>query len=253
MSEEEPPKDDAIAMEEDKPEENKDDAKPEEEEEKKPLIGMPAFKKPSFGMDDEPPPESAASDPDKWHLAPCCCCLCACSHERVGAATCFGCCPIKCGVIFIAIFIFFLSIIMLTCSFFQFLNEYLPWWFVFIELLLQIPQITGAMMCVYFFAKDKRTTRSKIPASCILSIISVCLWCTWIIIFFLAIYKKDTVYMGIGPTSDETNYKTSTKKQYIFQVLAETVIIVVILAYWLMVSSQYSTLMNKKYDEEEAE
>jgi len=108
-------------------------------------------------------------------------------------------------------------------------------------------------MCVYFFAKDKRTTRSKIPVSCILSIVSVCLWCTWIIVFFLAIYKRDTVYMGVGPTSDETNYKTSTKKQYIFQVLAETVVIVVVLAYWLMVSSQYRDLMNKKYDEEEEE
>lgn len=104
------------------------------EGEKKSLIAAP--KMPTYDFNAPPPPESAGTDPDKFNLKPCCCCLCACSHDRVGDATCFGCCPIKCGAIFVALFIFLLSIIMLACTFFQFLNEYIPWWFVFIELLL---------------------------------------------------------------------------------------------------------------------
>jgi len=107
-------------------------------------------------------------------------------------------------------------------------------------------------MCVYFFSKDKRSTRGKIPASCILSIISISLWCSWVVIYFLFIYKRDTVYMGMGPTDEEKNYRVSSKKQYIFTVLSESIILIVTLAYWLMVSGQYRDLMNKKYDDEDA-
>lgn len=180
---------------------------PAEGESTKPKLAVP-----KMSFNDEPAPETAATDPDVWNLNPCCCCLCACSHDRVGDATCFGCFPIKCGVIFIALFIFVLSIVMLACTFFQLLNEYLPWWFTFVSLIVQVPQVVGAMMCVYYFSKDKRSTRSKLPASVMLSLISVFLWCVWIIIFFLAIYKRDTVYMGIGPANDESNYRTTSKK-----------------------------------------
>lgn len=172
MSEEE--KKDPPAEGEENKEENKD-------EEKKSLVAMPKIGMPKMKMsfDDPPPPESDATDPDQWNLKSCCCCLCACSHDRVGDASCFGCCPIKCGVIFVAIFIFLLSVIMLACTFFQLLNEYLPWWYTFVSLIVQAPQVTGASMCIYFFAKDKRSTRSKLPASVILSLISVALWCIW--------------------------------------------------------------------------
>jgi hypothetical protein len=65
-------------------------------EEKKNLI-------PKNPFDEEPYVPSEATDPDMYNLSPCCCCMCACSHDRVGDATCFGCLPIKCGVMFIAI------------------------------------------------------------------------------------------------------------------------------------------------------
>lgn len=111
-----------------------ENADPEKKEDKKPLVAMPKVGMPKW--DEAPPPETAATDPDIWNLKPCCCCLCACSHERVGEASCFGCCPIKCGVTFIGIFIFVLSIVMLACTFFQFLNEYLPWWYTFVSLIV---------------------------------------------------------------------------------------------------------------------
>jgi len=80
---------------------------------------------------------------------------------------------------FIALQIFALAIILITVTFFQLLNEYFPWWFVFITLLLLIPCAIAAMMMVYFFAKDSRKTRVKMFSAVILSIISVVLWGVW--------------------------------------------------------------------------
>lgn len=141
---------------------------------------------------------SDASDPDKYNLSPCCCCLCACSHDRVGGATCFGCLPIKCGVMMIAFQVFALAIVLITVTFFELLNEYLPWWYVFIMCLLLIPIAISASIVVYYFGKDKRSTRGKLLGAVIMSIISTCLWCTWKLIFYLAIYKRDIVYTGMG-------------------------------------------------------
>jgi len=130
--------------------------------EKSSLVKMPKLPTVKNPFDEEPYVPSDRTDPDVYNLSPCCCCLCACSHDRVGDATCFGCFPIRCGVIFIAMFIFFLAIILLIVTFFQLANEYLPWWYTFVGLLLQAPLITSAAIGVYFFAADKRTTRGKL-------------------------------------------------------------------------------------------
>lgn len=184
---------------EQEPEQKNETADAEKPEEKKSLM-------PKSPFEEGPYVPSVKSDPDMHTLSPCCCCLCACSHDRVGDAQCFGCLPIRCGVLFIAIQIFALSIILLTVTFFQLLNEYLPWWYVFIMLLLLIPSAIAASMMVYFFAKDSRTTRRTMFSAVLLSIISISLWCIWNLIFFLAIYKRDTVYIGIGAANDESNY-----------------------------------------------
>jgi len=195
---------------EEKPEPKEENAEEAEKpEEKKSLI-------PKSPFDEGPYVPSVQSDKDMYTLSPCCCCLCACSHDRVGDATCFGCLPIRCGVLFIAIQIFALAIILITVTFFQLLNEYLPWWFVFITLLLLIPSAIAASQMVYFFAKDTRSTRGNMFGAVILSIISVSLWCIWNLIFYLAIYKRDTVWIGIGAANDETNYHATPKRTYLF-------------------------------------
>jgi len=79
----------------------KSETKSKKEEEKKPDDG-----------------ETAISDEDLYMLSPCCCCMCACSHKRVGDATCFGCLPIRCGIMFIAILIFALAITLISITFF---------------------------------------------------------------------------------------------------------------------------------------
>lgn len=227
------------------PVENKDEAAGGEPEEKKSLLAVPKIPSP---FDEPPYVPSEVTDPDMHNLSPCCCCMCACSHDRVGEATCFGCLPIKCGVMFIAIQIFFLSVILITVTFFQLLNEYLPWWFVFITLLLLVPSAIAASTMVYFFAKDKRGTRVGMFSAIILSIISISLWAVWNVIFFLAIYKKDTVYTGMGAAADEENYHATPKRTYLFTVLAEATFILVWLTYYTCVANQYCNLMNAEHD-----
>lgn len=149
---------------------------------------------------------------------------------------------------FIALQIFALAIILITVTFFQLLNEYFPWWFVFITLLLLIPCAIAAMMMVYFFAKDSRKTRVKMFSAVILSIISVVLWGVWQLIFFLSIYKKDTVYIGMGAANDDTNYHAVPKRTYLFTILAEVCFICVWLTYYTCVANQYCNLMNAEHD-----
>merc|ERR1712010_419399 len=93
--------------------------------------------------------DTIISDADMYTLSPCCCCLCACSHDRVGDASCFGCLPIKCGVMLIALQVFTLAIVLICCTFFELLNEYLPWWYVFVMLLLLCPIAVSASIIVY--------------------------------------------------------------------------------------------------------
>lgn len=154
-----------------------DDAgEPNKDDETKPLMALPKIPSP---FDEKPYVPSDQTDRDTYNLSACCCCLCACSHDRVGDASCFGCFPIRCGVIFIGMFIFFLSIILLIQTFFGLANEYLPWWFTFVTLLLEVPIAIAASIAVYFFAKDKRSTRGKLRGAAILSIVSVFLWAVW--------------------------------------------------------------------------
>ena len=70
-------------------------------------------------------------------------------------------------------------------------------------------------------------------------------------IFFLAIYKRDTVYIGTGPANDDSNYQRFGKIQYIFTFLAEGFVIIGFLAYFIAVVSQYVTLMNAPHEERE--
>jgi hypothetical protein len=152
------------------------DKKDDKEKKEKGGVAMPKVPSP---FDESEHVDTIVSERDAYNLSPCCCCLCACSHDRVGDATCFGCLPIRCGILFIAIQIFLLAIVLITVTFFGLLNEYLPWWYVFITLLLLIPLAIAASTMVYFFARDNRSTRGNLFGGIIMSIIAISLWCTW--------------------------------------------------------------------------
>ena len=230
------------------------EAKPEDAKDDK-AAGAPKEKEPETKPEDDKKTSSDTLDSgeDMYTLSPCCCCMCACSHDRVGEATCFGCLPIRCGIMFIAIIIFALAVTLISVTFFQLLNEYLPWWYCFITLLLLAPIAIAASFMVYFFAKDSRKTRVKLFSAIILSLISIALWAVWNLIFFLGIYKRDIVYSGMGAANDESNYHATPKRTYLFTILAEATFILVWLAYFTCVANQYCDLMNNKYDRDEQE
>lgn len=98
MENADPPMENMDMMGDEQKNENMD---PKEDEEKAPLVALPNTDALN-PFAEKPYVPSDASDPDKYNLSPCCCCLCACSHDRVKDATCFGCLPIRCGIIFIA-------------------------------------------------------------------------------------------------------------------------------------------------------
>jgi heme/copper-type cytochrome/quinol oxidase subunit 4 len=227
-----------------KNEDAKDDKAGETDSKKNAEVTTPA----KDGSDKDKSSSDKDSGVDMYTLSPCCCCLCACSHDRVGEATCFGCLPIRCGVMFIAIIIFALAVTLISVTFFQLLNEYLPWWYCFITLLLLAPIAIAASFMIYFFAKDTRKTRVKLFSAILLSLISISLWAVWNLIFFLGIYKRDIVYTGMGAANDESNYHATPKRTYLFTILAEATFILVWLAYFTCVANQYCDLMNNKYD-----
>merc|ERR1712196_683181 len=75
------------------------------------------------------------------NLGPCCCCLCVCSNDKTEESSCFGCFPIKCGVMAIGIFTFCMTILLCTYNFFFILNEYVAWYFPVVVLALLIPLV----------------------------------------------------------------------------------------------------------------
>ena len=72
-------------------------------------------------------------------------------------------------------------------------------------------------------------------------------------IFYLAIYKRDVVYVGAGNANDDSNYVKTGKKQFIFTFLAEALTIIGFLAYFIAVISQYVNLMNKPHEKADRE
>jgi len=70
------------------------------------------------------------------------------------------------------------------------------------------------------------------------------------LIFYLAIYKRELVYTGMGAANDESNYHPVPKRTYLFTVLAETTFLLVWLTYYTCVANQYCDLMNESYDRE---
>merc|ERR1712096_278217 len=71
----------------------------------------------------------------------CCCCICHCSVEKTENLSCFGCFPIKCGIICIGILTLFLIVTSFCEIFYMLLNEYIHWWYVLVALILLVPTI----------------------------------------------------------------------------------------------------------------
>merc|ERR1712072_1113677 len=184
-------------------------------------------------------------------LAPCCCCLCVCSNDKTKESSCFGCFPIKCGVMAIGIFTLGMTILLCTYNFFFILNEYVAWYFPVVVLALLIPLVIATFFWVVWFTKDDVGARGKLGPACQLTIISLSLSCVWTLIYFIYLYKRESVYTGYGDPEVFTGYHKTPKKVYIFMILAESLVLVALYAYFLCICERYYDNMLHVEPEEE--
>jgi len=108
---------------------------------------------------------------------------------------------------------------------------------------LLIPILIGSSFVVSWFTNDSKTTRAMLFTSQILALISVLLLCIWNIIYFIAIYKKDVFYSGMGAI-DKNVYSTQSKKVFLFTMIAESVVLTAFFTYFICVTSTYAELMH---------
>ena len=138
----------------------------------------------------------------------CCCCICNCQEPRTRDLSCFGCFPIKCGLVSIGILTEFLIVSTFIEIFYFILNDNIAWWYVLVSVLLLIPAIIGAMFQVKWFNWDNHGTRGLVRTSFVQVIVSYTLLGIWNIIYFNAWYKHGDVVAG----GQEVGYITLTKK-----------------------------------------
>lgn len=119
----------------------------------------------------------------------CCCCICHCSRPETRHLSCFGCFPIKCGIVAIGILTLFLILSSLVEIFAMLLNEGIHWWYVLVALVLLIPTILAASFLTAFFNTDNGARRATLRTACILVIISFSLLAIWNICYFQFWYK----------------------------------------------------------------
>merc|ERR1719498_140287 len=90
---------------------------------------------------------------------------------------------------------------------------------------------------------DTRTTRTMLYTSQILALVSVLLLAIWNLIYFVYIYKKDKFFAGMGDIPSNV-YTQQSKKNFLFTMLFETVILLCFFGYFLCVTAQYSSDMH---------
>ena len=114
-------------------------------------------------MEDAPLMEAAEEEPKKVQKTLedlteeeqgclCCCCICHCSVKETVHLKCFGCFPVKCGVVCIGIFTIALFIAILAEVFYCLLNESYDWWYVLVGVILLVPYFIGVTFFITFFA-----------------------------------------------------------------------------------------------------
>ena len=198
---------------------------------------------------------SSASSEETWDgvlkeedACPCCCCLCNCSNPKTVDLKCFGCFPIKAGVVAIGTSMIILTIALYIEVFWMLLNDHIHWWYVVIAVLLLVPACIASSFFVVFFSNDNNDTRGRLDPACYMFIISVTLLGLWNLIYFLAWYKNREVIWG----NDYTGFRTQTTKEYIFWSLFVVCWLDFWFGYFICVCRRYWYVLRDKKAEREA-
>ena len=141
----------------------------------------------------------------------------------------------------------------MTYNIFFMLNDYVHWYFAVVVLVLLIPLVIAVFFFVVFFTKDSISTRGKLGTACQLALISIALAGIWTLCYFLFLYKKDAVYTGAGSPEYGQGYKKTSKKVYVFTILAETIILCALYAYFICVCETYHNDMKEDESEDKDE
>ena len=139
----------------------------------------------------------------------------------------------------------------ISWNFFLILNDQVAWWFPVVTITLLIPLYLASAFFVNRFNKDTLSSRGKLTASIILSLVSIFLVALWNVIYYTAIYKRDEVFIGYGVSEDK--YQKFQKKYYLFKVLLESAILLALYAYFQCVIQTYKDALREKKEEEKKE
>merc|ERR1711908_260279 len=200
-------------------------------------------------MEEEKEPEDTRTDVQKRLDNGgffCCCCLCECTEPRTKELTC--CCffPIKCGVIFIGCIILCLTLFVFLEIFYQLLNDDIHWWFVLVGVVLAATLVVASAFIVVFFTGDTESSRGKLFTACLLVIVGVALEAVWAAVYFVFLYKKDTVVTG----NDGVGLIKATRKQEVVITLYIACCICALFAYFICVVNQYVKALEEPPKEE---
>lgn len=223
------------------------------EEEAQPMMGEEMMEEPKMeepmeemmGMEEEEIDEVKQKLEDGGFM--CCCCLCQCTEKKTKDLTC--CCffPIKCGVLFIGCFILAITLFVFLEIFYELLNDDIHWWYVLVGVVLAATLVIASSFTIVFFTKDTDSSRSNMRVACILVIIGVSLVAIWSAVYFVFLYKKDSVTTG----NDGVGFVKATRKQEVVITLYIACCIDALFAYFLCVVGQYITAKNEPAEEEE--
>lgn len=175
----------------------------------------------------------------------CCCCLCQCTEEKIRDLSC--CCffPIRCGILFIGCIIIAITLFVFLEIFYELLNDDIHWWYVLVGVILASTLIVASAFAVLFFTSDTHGSRVRLNVACMLVIIGVSLIAVWSTVYFVFLYKKDSVTTG----NDGVGFVKATRKQEVVVTLYVACCIDALFAYFICVVSQYIDAMKEPEEE----
>merc|ERR1712178_458838 len=127
------------------------------------------------------------------------------------------------------------------------LNDQVTWWFPVVTIVLLIPLYIASGLYVNWFIKDTLSSRGKLTGACILVLVSVACVAVWNVIYYVAIYKRDDVFIGYRVSEDK--YQKFQKKYYLFKVLLEAAILLALYAYFMCVIQSYKDCLREEKEE----
>lgn len=165
----------------------------------------------------------------------CCCCLCECTNSKTKDLSCCCFLPIRCGVLFIGCLILAVTLFVFLEIFYELLNDDIHWWYVLVGVILASTLVIASSFTIVFFSKDEDSSRRKLFTACLLVIIGVSLVAVWSAVYFVWLYKKDTVTTG----NDGVGFVKATRKQEVVITLYVACCVDALFAYFICVVNQY--------------